>query len=174
MTARAARTVLVVLVLSIATMTPVRSAQTPAGRSGTNRAPTASGIIRGRITAADTGRPLRRAQVTVTAAEIGMPRRTDTSLDGRYEFRDLPAGRYSVSVTRSGYLSLRYGQRRPMEQARPLQLGDAQTLDDINLALPRMGVIAGRVLDRSAIRAWCWSTPASRRLRTTSSRPTRR
>jgi hypothetical protein len=131
---------------SAAELAPSLSAQTPT-RTTPNRETTATGVIRGRITAADTGRPLRRSQVTATAPELGAPRRTNTSLDGRYEFRDLPAGRYTISVTRSGYLSLRYGQRRPMEQARPLQLEDKQTLSNIDLVLPRMGVITGRVLD---------------------------
>jgi hypothetical protein len=107
----------------------------------------ATGIIRGRITAADTGRPLRRAQVTLSTADIGQPRRTNTSLDGLYEFKDLAPGRYTVSVNRSGYLSLRFGQRRPLEQAAPIQLGEGQALNDVNVVLPRAGVIAGRVLD---------------------------
>jgi hypothetical protein len=126
-------------------LAPSLSAQT--ARTAPSRETAATGVIRGRITAADTGRPLRRSQVTVTAPELGTPRRTNTSLDGRYEFRDLPAGRYTISVIRSGYLSLRYGQRRPLEQARPLQLEEKQTLNNIDLVLPRMGVITGRVLD---------------------------
>lgn len=139
--------VVLALVFPTAEIVPSLSGQTPAGTSGANRAAAASSIIRGRITAADTGRPLRRAQVMVTAPALGAPRRTNTTLDGRYEFKDLPAGRYTILVTRSGYLSLRYGQRRPLEQARPLQLEDKQTLNNIDLVLPRMGVIAGRVLD---------------------------
>jgi hypothetical protein len=112
-----------------------------------NRTAKAAGVIRGRITAADTGRPLRRAQVTLSTANVGQPRRTNTSLDGVYEFKDLAPGRYTVSVTRSGYLSLRFGQRRPLEQAAPIQLGEGQALSDVNVVLPRAGVITGRVLD---------------------------
>ena len=106
--------------------------------------PAKTAIISGRILAADTGRPLRRAQVTLTGPE----RRTaNTGLDGRYEFKGLAAGRYTISVTRSGYLTLQYGQRRPLELARPLELGDAQTMPNADVSLPRQGLIAGRVLD---------------------------
>jgi protocatechuate 3,4-dioxygenase beta subunit len=105
--------------------------------------------LKGRVVAGDSGKPLRRARVTVRAPELGSEtqRITSTNLDGRYEFKDLPAARYRVSVTRSGYLALEHGQRRPGEIGRPVQLLDGQTLDKIDFALPRMSVIAGRVTD---------------------------
>jgi hypothetical protein len=105
-------------------------------------------VIRGRIVAGDTGKPLRRAQIALSAPELGsQPRTTNTNADGRYEIKDLPAGRYTVSVSRSGYLPLRYGQRRPLEQAKPLQVLDRQAVEKIDFVLPRMGLIAGRVFD---------------------------
>src|SRR5918994_5786105 len=83
-----------------------RSADTPA-----------TAAISGRVTAADTGRPLRRARISVTSAETGgRPRTGSTGTDGRYEVPDLPAGRYRIRVERSGYLSLEYGQRRVLGQ----------------------------------------------------------
>jgi protocatechuate 3,4-dioxygenase beta subunit len=111
-------------------------------------AQTGTGVISGKIAAAETGRPLRRAQIRLSAAELGRePRTTSTDADGRYEFTDLPAGRYTVSVSRSGYLRLQYGQRRPGEQGKPLQLLDRQTIVDVDFALPRMSVISGRLTD---------------------------
>src|SRR5213593_3813256 len=111
-------------------------------------AQTGTAVIGGRILAADTGRPLRRAQIRLTAPELGRePRTTSTDADGRYEFTELPAGRYTVTVSRSGYLTLQYGQRRPLEQGKPLQLADHQTVQDIDFALPKMSLITGRVTD---------------------------
>ena len=109
--------------------------------------PTGTGRIRGRVVAADTGAPLRRAQVRISAAELRVNRAATTDADGRYEFSELPAGRYTVNVSRSGYVGLSFGQRRPFEQGRPLDLGSAQEADKIDFALPRGGVIAGRITD---------------------------
>ena len=50
-------------------------------------------IIRGRVTSADSGRPLRRVQIRVSAAELTESRTVSTNSQGRYELRDLPAGR---------------------------------------------------------------------------------
>jgi protocatechuate 3,4-dioxygenase beta subunit len=108
-------------------------------------------VLKGRVVAGDSGRPLRRARVTIRAPELGTEsqRTTSTNLDGRYEFKDLPAARYRVTVARSGYLGLEHGQRRPAEIGRPVQLADGQTVEGIDFAMPRMGVIAGRVTDES-------------------------
>lgn len=116
------------------------------------RAPVVTGTaaIRGRIFAADTGRPLRRARIQVTAPELaGDERMTSTNAEGRYEIKDLPAGRYTVSVTRSGYLRLSYGQRRPYEQGKPLQIVNGQVVENVDFTLPHMSLITGRVLDEA-------------------------
>src|SRR5688572_25716398 len=108
-----------------------------------------SGVIRGRVTSLGTGKPLRRAQLRLSAENdyLGTPRTASTSNDGRYELRDVPPGRYTLRVQRSGYLTLTYGQRRPGEQPRLLELGDKESIEKVDFALPRMGVISGRVLD---------------------------
>lgn len=109
-----------------------------------------TGVIRGRITSLDTGKPLRRAQVHLTPADELVPpppRTASTSSDGRYEFRDIAPGRYTLRVQRSGYLTLTYGQRRPSEQGRPLEIADKEVAEKVDFALPRMSVISGRVLD---------------------------
>jgi protocatechuate 3,4-dioxygenase beta subunit len=108
------------------------------------------GVIRGRITSLDTGKPLRRAQVRLTSETDylgGDARTASTSTDGRYEFRDVAPGRYTLHVARSGYLALTFGQRRPGEQGRPLEIAEKETADKVDFALPRMSVISGRLLD---------------------------
>jgi hypothetical protein len=94
--------------------------------------------------------PLRRARITVNAPELGgEPRMTSTNADGRFEIKDLPRGRYNVTVNRSGYLRLTYGQRRPFEQGKPLQLADKSVVDGVDFLLPRMSVITGRIVDET-------------------------
>src|SRR6188508_856134 len=91
--------------------------QGPAGRGGRQAgpganqpAPKGTGRIAGRIVSADTGNPIRRAQVRLSAPEIRVNRTDTTDNDGKYEFADLPAGRYRLQVSKTGYVTLEYGQ----------------------------------------------------------------
>src|SRR6185503_695487 len=52
--------------------------------------PTGTARIRGRVISADTGTPLRRATVRVSAPEARVNRSVNTDADGRYELADLP------------------------------------------------------------------------------------
>jgi hypothetical protein len=103
--------------------------------------------LRGHVVAADSGQPLRKAQVRVMSPELRENRMTTTDADGKYEFKELPAGRYNVSASKGSYVALQYGQRRPLEQGRPLEILEAQTIEKVDFALPRGGVITGRILD---------------------------
>src|SRR5215471_1887991 len=107
---------------------------------------TGTSVLRGRIVAGDTGSPVRRALVRISSPDIGS-KTALTDNQGRYEFKDLPAGRFNVSVTKSGYVTMQYGQSRPFEPGRPIELVDAQLMDKADVALPRGGVLAGRILD---------------------------
>jgi hypothetical protein len=121
----------------------------PANRSTPpeNRvAKTGTGRLRGRITAADTGAIVRRAQVRISGPDIG-GKTAFTDANGGYEFRELPAGRYSLSVSKSGFVPMQYGQRRPFEPGKPIELADAQVLDKVDIALPRGSAVSGRILD---------------------------
>jgi len=71
--------------------------------------------LRGHVLAADTGRPLRKAQVRILAGEIRENRLATTDDDGRYEFKEVKAGRYTITATKGSYISLSYGQSRPLE-----------------------------------------------------------
>jgi len=115
-------------------------------RDARSQKPT-TGIIRGRVVAADTGMPLRRARVTVSAPELSTQRAAETDLEGRYGFTELPAGRYRVRAAKGLFVPIEYGQRLAFEGGRTIDLADDATLDKIDLALPRGGVISGQVVD---------------------------
>ena len=114
----------------------------PPGR----QAKTGTSRVRGRVVANDTGNPLRRAQVRITGPDIGT-KTALTDAQGRYEFKDLPAGRFNVSVIKSGFVTMQFGQNRPYEPGRPIELTDAQQMDKADIALPRGSVLAGRIVD---------------------------
>src|SRR5207247_10594600 len=109
--------------------------------------PTPAGRIIGRVLAADSGRPVKRARVFATAAELPGGRAMLTDENGAFDLTELPAGRYTLTVSKSGFISLSYGQRRPLQAGTPLQLGDGQQLKGVDFQLPRGSAIAGRVLD---------------------------
>lgn len=121
--------------------TPARDKATPAAKG--------TAVIKGRVVSADGERPLRRAQIRISGAELPEARVTSTNARGLFEVRDLPAGRYTILVQRSGYLPLEYGQRRPGEPGRPLQVSDKEVIEDVNFMLPRTGVISGQIADET-------------------------
>ena len=114
----------------------------PPGR----QAKTGTSRLRGRIVAADTGAIVRRAQVRISGPDIGSTT-AFTDAQGRYEFRDLPAGRFNLSVSKSGFVNMQYGQTRPFERGRPIELADGQVMEKADVALPRGGAVSGRILD---------------------------
>lgn len=112
---------------------------------------TGTGVIRGRVVAADTNAPLRRVQIHLTpmTAEVAEPRLTMTDDEGRYEFTQLLAGRYGLKASKGGYVAIEYGQRRPFEKGRPIDVADRQVLERVDMVLPLGAVVTGRVTDET-------------------------
>jgi carboxypeptidase family protein len=117
---------------------------TPMGPGRQLRTGTSS--ISGRVFASDSGNPLRRAQVRVSGSDIAS-KVALTDAQGRYRFTDLPDGRFTVSSTKSGYVTVQYGQTRAYESGKTIELAEKQALDKIDIAMPRGGVIIGRIVD---------------------------
>jgi hypothetical protein len=142
------RTLPAVLTVVVSMLAVIHAAQgpAPAPRDPTRTAQPDAARIRGRILAADTAQPVGRAQVTLSGPSF-QPRRTLTDAEGRYEFAELPAGTFSVSATKTGYVNLQYGQRRPFEPGIPVEIAAGQTVDRIDVTLPRGAVIVVRVSD---------------------------
>jgi hypothetical protein len=113
---------------------------------GPRQPKTGTGRLRGRVLSAETGGPVRRAQVRITSPDIGS-KSAMTDAEGRYEFRELPAGRFNLSVTKAGYVTIQYGQTRPFESGKAIDLAEAQSLDKADFSLPRGSAISGRLVD---------------------------
>ena len=108
--------------------------------------------LSGRVFAGDTGKPLRGAFVNIIDTRAANPTQRQgrwiaTDANGRWEFPDLAPGRYTVVVTKSGYLKIEYGQQRPFERGRTLELTAGQILDKVDMSLPRGSAITGRIFD---------------------------
>jgi Carboxypeptidase regulatory-like domain len=129
----------VALMLAQAAQAPQRD------RPSTTAAPPAAKIS-GRVTAAD-NTPLRRAIVRLTSPSLPVARVVRTDLAGQYVFDTLPAGRFTVRVSKAGYLSLEFGQRRPFEPGRRIDVKAAESLKGVDVILPKAAAISGVVMD---------------------------
>jgi hypothetical protein len=137
---------LVLAQIATAPQSPTRDAPPP--RAGT-------GVISGLVTAADTGLPLPRASVTLLPSGAGIQGSPENSVTtdgtGRFTFFRLPAGTYRLRAApgsfRGQYLMSAYRGQRPTEAGEPLALAEGQRIEHANIALPRAGAIAGRVVD---------------------------
>jgi hypothetical protein len=124
----------------------VRS-QAPAEAVGTS---SVSGTIENDETPA---RRLRRAVVTITeASSVIQPRVMTSDEQGRFAFRNLPAGRYSVSATRPPYVRNAYGVRRvggpgSVQTGTAIVVGAGQHVADVTVVLPHGAVITGTLRD---------------------------
>jgi protocatechuate 3,4-dioxygenase beta subunit len=108
---------------------------------------TGTARIRGRVVAADTGQPLRKVQVRAMAPELRENRMTSTDADGHFELKELPAGRYNLTASKGSFVQLQYGQLRPFTPGKPIELRDGETIEKVDFALPRGGVVTGHVVD---------------------------
>lgn len=110
--------------------------------------PAATGIVRGRVVSAATGAPLHRVRVALNGPVQNAPGAV-TDARGEFEIVDVPPGTYTLTATRAGYLTVQYGQQRPRELARSIEVRQGTTVEKIDLALPRGSVLAGRVSDEA-------------------------
>ncbi len=115
---------------------------------GTVAAAKGTSVLKGHVKTAD-GRLLRRAQISVRGTALPNARTASTGIEGEYEVRELPAGRYTITASRSGFLPSQYGQRRSGDQGKPVELAEGATIESIDFTLDRAGVISGRVTDET-------------------------
>jgi 5-hydroxyisourate hydrolase-like protein (transthyretin family) len=119
-------------------------------RSGT--AKTGTAILRGHVVAADSGQPLRKAQVrlssaTPTLGAVPTVRGTSTDKNGAFEFKEAAAGRYMLNADKGSYVALAWGQRRATDPGTPLEVLDGQTIEKLDFSLPRGAILTGRIID---------------------------
>ncbi len=122
---------------------------TPFGGGPTKPMDAGTGMIVGRTVDGNTTDGLADAIVTLSLQGFA-PVRMMTDGSGRFAFRDLPKGSFSVSATKPGYSDGAYGRLRPSGSAQTIDLADGQRLGDANFSLWKFGVIAGTVVDSSS------------------------
>ncbi len=110
-------------------------------------APTGPAEIAGIIlTDEETPRPVRRAEVRLVAP--GTPGQTAyTDAAGRFTFRNLPYGRYTIDANKPGFVRVAYGARRYDRSGTPVTVSPTTRTHDLQMRMPRGAVITGRIVD---------------------------
>ena len=117
-------------------------------RDTRNTTATGTALIRGRVTDAEAGTPVRGAQIRATSPASREAQIVATDGDGRYEFKDLPAGRYQLTASKGPYVRMQYGQTHAFEAGKPIELAAGQTVDRVDFRLPVGAVVTGRIVDQ--------------------------
>jgi len=122
----------------------------PMGINGGPTTPmgTGTGVVFGQVTEAESNRPVAGALVTLNVTGA-TPIRIMADAQGRFGFRDLPAGRFNISTVRPGWVDGAYGRTRPAGPALSLSLAAGEKVSNVTVPMWRYAVIAGRVVDES-------------------------
>jgi carboxypeptidase family protein len=108
-----------------------------------------TGVIRGHVMSTD-GRGLSHAQVRLMQATFGVRATTSTDEDGRFEFTNLPSGKYGVIASKMGYSPV--GQDDSpfallLNSGPTFDLAEDETREKADVKLRRWGTLEGRVFD---------------------------
>jgi hypothetical protein len=103
--------------------------------------------IVGHVLTPDSNSPVRGAEV-VALNRIGRRFSTKTDENGAYQLERLTEGEWQLTASKSGYVTWKFGQRRPYQDPPlfVLKRGEQLTAD---IPLTRGGAISGRVYDAS-------------------------
>ena len=118
---------------------------TPRDVTGTRASTTA--ILEGRVVADAGEQPLRNVRVTVVATGRDESDPAVTDNEGRFRFTGLAPGNYVVRANKPGYATARFGARRALDPAVPLDLSAGAHVRGIELRLVRGAAISGRAFD---------------------------
>ena len=115
--------------------------------SSAANAQVATATVAGTVRETSADVPIADATVTVYATILpGGRSSTQTDSAGAFRFADLVVGRYTIGVTKEGFVPVQEGQRHYRATGRPFSVRAGERRD-VHLRLPRLGVITGRVVD---------------------------
>ena len=114
-------------------------------------APRTGSAVLGGVVVTDeaSAQPLRRARVILRSSTGDVGRTVTTDDAGRFTFRDVPAGRYSIAAVKPGFVDSNYGARRPGRPGTSLAVEEGQKTTDLVIRVARGAVVTGTVRDQS-------------------------
>lgn len=122
--------------------------------SGAQQGDSRSGLIVGQVRDAGTQRPVASAVVSLNGPPAPTGRHTPvlTGSDGRFIFREMARGNYTITASKGGYVEGAYGRSRPGGSTLGLTMADGERRDDVVVSLWRQAAVSGTVVDESGER----------------------
>lgn len=118
---------------------------------------TGTAVLAGQVIDETIKQPL--GGVVVTLAMVNPPARAGgptsnvrraaalTNAEGRFVFRDVPAGRFTVTSSLAGYAAGAVGQVRPAGPSRPVDVADGSRVTDLVVRMWKLSTVSGVVRD---------------------------
>ena len=104
-------------------------------------------VISGQVLSDDNpARPVRLAKVELSSSALRRQLMVTSDVEGRFVFPRLPAGRFTLTVSKPGYLSSVYGAKRPGGAGVPIVVATGEQVP-VAVTIVRGAVIAGTVRD---------------------------
>ena len=136
------------LVLASFLLTSSVAAQTPTRTTPSSTQKKDECSIAGMVVKLAGGEPLTKATVHLQSMDDRTRAiSTVTNTGGRFELKGINPGRYRLTVSRVGFVTEEYGQRKTDDPGAVLSLRPGQELKDLLFRMIPSGVIAGRILD---------------------------
>ena len=123
---------------------PVRP---PSSKVADSATPTGTATVGGTVVADATGSPVRLAYVVLIGAETGALKVTSTDGAGKFAFKELPADRYTLAVSKLPYLGTVAGARRPGRPGTPIAVANGAVVTNLSIRLPMSASISGVITD---------------------------
>jgi len=147
------RLILTAVALVFVLVAPMTARRQQAARDVRVPELTGTCVLAGVVTSDDAqARPIRRATIRISAGDVRFQRMTATDDRGRFVFAGLPAGRYTVNVTKPGWVTTTYGARKPGSGlGLAIALTESQQVTDLAVKLTPGAVITGRIVDQNGV-----------------------
>lgn len=104
-----------------------------------------SGVVMVKDVNAVAAHPLARVLVTLSSPALTGSQTSVTDELGRFTFRSLPAGRFTLAATRAPYVKTNYGATRPGRAGTPIELAAGQRVADVTIPLVRGAAVSGMI-----------------------------
>ena len=126
--------------------------QLPGAAGGRGGAPPplalGTGLIVGQVVEGETTTPVPGGLVTLMLPGA-TPLRVLADGQGRFAFRQLPKGRYNITVAKAGYVDGGHGRVRPNGPTQPIDLDDGERVGSVSIPIWKYAAVAGYVQDES-------------------------